>query len=122
MINKFLPSHEDITSFLDEIRIMSSVGSCKYLLSLIGANTSQMQKGKLFAFMEFCPLGSLKTLLESNRDQFANLAAPCMTMDSDCEAENPDFKEKPLSLLDLHIWSHQISTGMEYLSSINVFV
>jgi len=125
-INSLPIRKEEIKSFLDEIRIMCHVGHHQHILSLIGANTSQMRKGRVYAFVDFCELGSLKKVIQGYKSTYVDLFNSKIDVDSkpaDTRVvlnhvnSSEDFGANPISSNDLLLWAYQVSLGMEYLVS-----
>jgi len=50
-------------SFLSEIKVMSHLGKHKHIVSILGAYTKELCKGKVYIFLELCSLGSLEKYL-----------------------------------------------------------
>lgn len=68
-----------LRGLLSEIKILAHLGQHENIVSLLGAYTGGLSKGKVFVFLELCELGCLQAYLHSlstnrkrNTDQYGN--------------------------------------------------
>jgi serine/threonine protein kinase len=108
----------DRTSLFEEVKVMCHLGMHKYIVSLVGASTVGVQAGKIFALVEFCPMGSLLNYLKAIRSDFVNVMECdcCYPLCDECLLKHAEsLTDNGCSSLNLISWSYQISKGMEYL-------
>lgn len=105
-------NEEALNGLFDEIKFMCYLGHHTNIVSIIGAHTASLERGKLFLFTELCELGSLLQHLRQIKP--ANPIPPSIS--GQVEYVNPS-----ISLAnDLHKWAWGILNGMEYLASLKV--
>lgn len=110
---------------LSEIKILSYLGPHENIVGLIGAHTSDLQKGKVLLFLELCDLGSLEKYLREVK--------PSLLMANDVPDEEEDIYSNrylitqkvstnvdPFLVKDMHRWSLEVAKGMEFVTSKNV--
>ncbi|ESN92006.1 hypothetical protein HELRODRAFT_133386, partial [Helobdella robusta] len=93
-------NHEQVRSLLSELKIMMFIGSHVNIVNLLGAVTTQLNRGLFYVVVEYCGSGCLRDYLIKNKKYFKK------------------FVEKVvLTMRDLLSFSFQIARGMEYLAS-----
>ena len=85
------------------------MGKHKNIVNLLGACT---RGGSLFAIMEYCPFGNLKTFLKTKRDCFSNQWA----------VSTDKLSSEQFSLGDATSMVFQIAKGMDFLHSKKVCI
>jgi serine/threonine protein kinase len=105
-------------SLFEEIKVMCHLGVNDYIVGLVGAITVGINVGKVFALVEFCPMGSLLNYLIKMRSDFVNVmdCDCCNSLCDECLLKPREIlTENACSSLNLISWSYQISKGMDYL-------
>lgn len=107
-----------LTSLLGEIKLLAYLGNHKNIVRMFGANTEELDAGKVLVFLELCENGSLlKHLRSLNPVQY--LPQADQLPGGDLEAENVPLTfqlEYELAQCLLK-WANEIANGMEYLAS-----
>ena len=94
--------HSQLSVLMSEIKILDKLDVHLNLVNMIGACTTQLEKGKLWLLLEYCPQSDMKKFLLRNREAIIKDLKPKRTSDS--EFERVFIK-----------WAHGITKGMEYL-------
>jgi hypothetical protein len=98
-----------LTTIIDELKILSNFHMHINLVNLLGACTTDINKNEVYLLLEYCPFGDLKDFLVKRRDKFM----------SNMRKEN-GYLESPFNSKLLLSWCYSISKGMEYLESKNI--
>merc|ERR1712051_538036 len=91
-----------LSVLMSEIKILDKLDVHLNLVNMIGACTTQLENGKLWLLLEYCPQSDMKKFLLRNREAIIKDLKPKRTWDS--EFERAFIK-----------WAHGIAKGMEYL-------
>lgn len=97
-------------SLLSEIKILSYLGSHERIVGLVGANTEQIHKGRLYVILNYCELGSLHDYLQSIKP-FE------VTEHSEVQGDYVDVRPDIGLYKDLSRWALEVAEGMEYIAS-----
>ena len=91
---------DEISNFIDEVKIMSYVKPHVNLVSMIGACTSELDKSReMWLVIEFCDHGELRKYLIQNKNKILSGA-----------------KTEVINNRCLVRWSYDVAKGMQYLS------
>lgn len=107
-----------VKSLMAEIKILAYVGGHNHVVQLCGANTSQLKRGRLYVFLEYCENGSLVKYLRQIKAKENFSQESCETLE-----ENTNENKDSSSCLDPDVsllfgkWCHSIADGMEYLAT-----
>ena len=108
MINKLLlegASDLDLKELSTEIKVLIHLGRHPHIVNILGACT-RGQGNRIYAILEYCKYGSLKTFLTKNKDRY-NHEAGWETSGNSLEDE--------ITLYNLMSICKQISNGIEFL-------
>ena len=94
--------HSQLSVLMSEIKILDKLDVHLNLVNMKGACTTQLENGKLWLLLEYCPQSDMKKFLLRNREAIIKDLKPKRTSDS--EFERAFIK-----------WAHGIAKGMEYL-------
>ncbi len=72
-----------LTSLFCEMKILTNLDLHLNLVSLLGSCTGQMDEGRLWLLLEYCPHGDLKSFLVANRSQLKNSLSGLVATDYD---------------------------------------
>lgn len=115
---------DKLTALLSELKIMIYLGKHPNIVQLIGAVTTDIRtKGVVCVVIEYCPYGSLYDVLKNRR----KLLESSKSLKSSYSVNIPGYVQasdeiQAFSEYQLLKFSHQVSMGMEYLSSCKVRV
>ncbi|KAL7633707.1 UNVERIFIED_CONTAM: hypothetical protein RMT77_015661 [Armadillidium vulgare] len=82
-----------------ELKIMIHLGKHLNIVNLLGAHTSNIDKGELWILVEYCKYGNLLKFIQRGKAQFINQINP-VTSEIDVRRTSP-FKNDPLSSTSL---------------------
>lgn len=118
MPNPLNTSKTTLKGMLSEIKVLTFVGKHANIIELLGANTSDLQHGKLYIFLEYCQLGSLQTYLQKRRKEVEDEINSVERCSLDGLAGPNAESELLCELLPkMHRWSREICRGMAHLAS-----
>ncbi len=63
-----------LATLLCEMKILANLDLHVNLVNLLGSCTAQMDEGRLWLLLEYCPHGDLKSFLFRNRDQVSRIS------------------------------------------------
>ena len=98
-----------LSSFLDEMKIMSNLKHHPNLVNFVGACIEEIHEHELYIILEYCPFGDLNKFLFNKKVQFSNSLKNV-----------PGYLDCEFNLKLLFQWSHSIAKGMEFLSEMNI--
>ena len=96
--------HSQLYALMCEIKVLDMLDLHLNLVNMLGACTSQIRNGHLWLILEYCPCGDMKSFLLKNKN--------ILKKNLKRQAFSNGFDERLLIK-----WAHDISKGMEYLSS-----
>ncbi|CAG7693762.1 unnamed protein product [Allacma fusca] len=111
---KTVKEHADtsyLKSLLAELKVMIYLEDHGNLVKLLGAYTKKLYKGKVYVFVDYCPLGCLEKFLRTNRGTACLEEAPIYS-----KIGLVANTQSTITVKDLYNWSIQIAQGMAYLS------
>jgi len=95
-----------LTTIIDELKILSNLQMHINLVNLLGACTEDIHVNEVYLLLEYCPFGDLKKFLLERRDKFMS------TM-----RKQVGYMESPFNSKLLLSWCYSMAKGMEYLES-----
>ncbi|RXG61985.1 Vascular endothelial growth factor receptor 2 [Armadillidium vulgare] len=96
---KFGYDKAHIRALIMELKIMIHLGKHLNIVNLLGAHTSNIDKGELWILVEYCKYGNLLKLIQRGKAQFINQIDP-VTSEIDVGRTSP-FPNDPLSATSL---------------------
>jgi len=106
---KDMRDESQISTIIDELKILSNLKMHLNLVNLLAACTSELLVNEVYLLLEYCPFGDMKKFLVERRDKFlASLQ------------NRPGHLESPFNSKLLYSWSYSIAQGLEYLASKNI--
>jgi serine/threonine protein kinase len=106
---------------MDELKVMSYIGSHPNIVLLLGAQTAKLKENKLFLVLEYCHLGSLKSYLKGQRSkEILECPDDSNSIESGFESATSDYVPPPdmdkVYVKDFVSYAYQIAYGMNYLT------
>ncbi|KAB7502256.1 Vascular endothelial growth factor receptor 3 [Armadillidium nasatum] len=108
---KFEYDKAHLRALIMELKIMIHLGKHLNIVNLLGAHTSNIDKGELWILVEYCKYGNLLKFIQRGKAQFINQIDP-VTSDIDVGRTSP-FPNDPLSATSL-------GYGIEYVFGRNI--
>ncbi|KAB7493729.1 Vascular endothelial growth factor receptor 3 [Armadillidium nasatum] len=96
---KFGHDKAHLRALIMELKIMIHLGKHLNIVNLLGAHTSNIDKGELWILVEYCKFGNLLKFIQRGKSQFINQIDP-VTSELDLGRRSP-FKNDPLSPMSL---------------------
>jgi hypothetical protein len=112
----------DLKNLLDELKVMTALGTHVNIVQLIGAVTKRIQEGEFYIVMELCERGSLLDVLK----EMSSLLQTANSIRNGCDSSIPLLSKQALEVnsetLHTHLvlYGYQIANGMVFISNKNV--
>ncbi len=91
------------SALMYEMKILTNLELHLNLVNLLGSCTGEMEEGRLWLLLEYCPHGDLKSYLVQNRELLRNSLSGVVATGTDDRI--------------FLTWAHSVAKGMEYLAS-----
>jgi hypothetical protein len=110
---------KQLEALMDELKVMSYIGSHPNIVLLLGAQTTKLKENKLFLVLEYCHLGSLKSYLKGQRSkEILECPDDSNSIESGFESATSDYVPPPdmdrVYIKDFISYAYQIAYGINY--------